>query len=302
MSVANLTITLPALGVGLGYRSELREGILANRERINFLEIIADNYLREPSALAALEELCSLFPVIPHGVDLSIGSVMPPESSYLRAIKRVSDLTKAPYYSEHLCMTRVPGRDIGHLAPLWFTEEVLQHVTERVLRLQDFLGKPLVLENVTYMLEIPHNTLSQAAFFRRLVETTGCGVLLDVTNVFINATNHHFDPDAFLRQMPLDHLVQVHLAGGYWRHGWLVDGHSEPVSPEIFALFQTLISLCPVKNIIFEHDAHFPPIVDLLEQMDYVRSMLKRGEDAPPLERKADEASRTQSRERDGLV
>jgi uncharacterized protein (UPF0276 family) len=290
MPIANLTTMLPALGVGLGYRSELRAGILANRERVNFLEIITDNYLREPSDLAALEELCSLFPVIPHGVDLSIGSVMPPETSYLQAIKRVSDLTRAPYYSEHLCMTRVPGRDIGHLAPLWFTEELLQHVTDRVLRLQDFLGKPLVLENVTYTLEIPHSTLSQTEFFRRLVETTGCGVLLDVTNVFINATNHHFDPDAFLSQMPLDHLVQVHLAGGYWRHGWLVDGHSELVPPEIFALFGTLTSLCPVKNVLFEHDAHFPPFADLLEQMDQARGMLKRGEDAAPLlEKKADE-------------
>lgn len=291
MSVTNLTTTLPALGVGLGYRTELREGILANRERIDFLEILADNYLQEPSDLATLEELCDLFPVIPHGVDLSIGSVMPLESSYLRAIKRVSDLTRAPYYSEHLCMTRVPGRDIGHLAPLWFTEELLQQVANRVSRLQDFLGKPLVLENVTYMLEIPHGTLSQTAFFRRLVETTGCGILLDVTNVFINATNHHFDPDAFLSKMPLDHLVQVHLAGGYWRHRWLVDGHSELVPPEIFALFQTLTSLCSVKNIIFEHDAHFPPITDLLKQMDYARGILKRGEEAAPLlEEKVNEA------------
>lgn len=277
MSVANLITTLPALGVGLGYRSELREGILAHRERIDFLEILADNYLREPSALETLEELCSLFPVIPHGVNLSIGSVMPLESSYLQAMKRVSDLTKAPYYSEHLCMTRVPGRDIGHLAPLWFTEDLLQHAIDRVLSVQDILGKPLVLENVTYMLEIPHSTMSQAEFFQRLVHATGCGVLLDVTNVFINATNHHFDPEDFLSQMPLDHLVQVHLAGGSWRHGWLVDGHSELVPPEIFALFETLVSLCPVRNVLFEHDAHFPPITDLLEQMDAVRGMLTRG-------------------------
>lgn len=150
------------------------------------------------------------------------------------------------------------------------------------------LGKPLVLENVTYTLEIPHRTLSQAAFFRRLVDATGCGILLDVTNVFINATNHHFAPEDFLRQMPLDHLVQVHLAGGYWRHGWLVDGHSELVSPEIFTLFETLATLCSVKNVIFEHDAHFPPIADPLEQMSHVRGILKRGGNAVPfLEKRA---------------
>jgi uncharacterized protein (UPF0276 family) len=195
------------------------QALLANRERIDFLEIIADNYLAAPSARAALAELCELFPVIPHGVDLSIGSVMPFDRSYLQAIKRISDLTGSPYYSEHLCMTRVPGRDIGHLAPLWFTEELLDYVIRRVLMLQDYLGKPLILENVTYMLEIPQSTMSQTEFFQRLVAATGCGVLLDVTNVFVNATNHQFDAKHFLEQMPLSHVVQVHLAGGYWKGG-----------------------------------------------------------------------------------
>jgi uncharacterized protein (UPF0276 family) len=171
-------------------------------------------------------------------------------------------------------MTRVPGRDIGHLAPLWFTEDLLQHIIDRVLRLQDYLGKPLILENVTYMLEIP-SPMSQADFFHRLVEATGCGVLLDVTNVFINATNHHFDSGEFLKQMPLDHLVQVHLAGGYWRNGWLVDGHSTLVPSEVFGLLMTLTTLCQVKNIIFEHDAQFPSMTDLLEQMDHARSILQ---------------------------
>jgi len=282
MSVTTALTAIPAFGVGLGYRSELREGILANRTRIDFLEIIADNYLREPGALAALEELCTLFPVIPHGVDLSIGSMIPLEPAYLQSIKRVSDLTRSPYYSEHLCITRVPGRDIGHLAPLWFTETLLQHVIERVMRLQEYLGKPLILENVTYMLDIPQNTMSQTEFFQRLVEATGCGVLLDVTNVFINATNHHFNPDVFLRQMPLDHLIQVHLAGGYWSHGWLVDGHSTLVSPEVFALLTTLATLCRVKNVLFEHDAHFPSMTALLEQMDHARSILNSRGDVPP--------------------
>ncbi|GCE15094.1 DUF692 domain-containing protein [Tengunoibacter tsumagoiensis] len=278
----NLTASLPTLGVGLGYRSELRAGIFAHRDQIDFLEIITDNYLSTPEAIIALEELCASFPVIPHGVDLSIGSCMPLEPSYLRGIKRISDLTKSPYYSEHLCLTRVPGKDIGHLAPLWFTEELLEHLISRVLTLQDALEKPLILENVTYMLEIPHSSLDQATFFQEIVSATGCGVLLDVTNAFINAANHHFDAEHFLRQMPLSHLVQVHLAGGYWRGDWLVDGHSELVSPEIFSLFQTLASLCPIKNVIFEHDAHFPSMDDLLHQMAYARRILQSSQRLRP--------------------
>ncbi|HEY1348018.1 MAG TPA: DUF692 family protein [Ktedonobacteraceae bacterium] len=121
MSVTPALTTSPAFGVGPGYRSELREDILANWTRIDFLEMIADNYLREPGTLATFEELCTHFPVIAHGVDLSIGSMIPLEPAYLQGIKRVSDLTRSPYYSEHLCMTGGPGQDIGHLAPLSFT-------------------------------------------------------------------------------------------------------------------------------------------------------------------------------------
>lgn len=272
----NLTGNIPRLGVGLGYRSELKEGIFAHQDDIDFLEIMTDNYLQESGASEELEELCASFPVIPHGVNLSIGSMMPLEQTYLRKIKRISDQTKAPYYSEHLCMTRVPGRDIGHLSPLWFTEQTLQHVIRNVLTIQDYLGKPLILENVTYDVEIPSKSMSQVEFFQQLVAVTGCGVLLDVTNVFINATNHHFNPDDFLEHMPLDHLVQVHLAGGYWRNGWLVDGHSEPVPTEIFALFQTLASRCQIKGVIFEHDQKFPSIELLLQQIEQVREIMKK--------------------------
>ena len=275
-TVTNCLAEIPALGVGLGYRSELKEEILTNRERIDFVEIISDNYLTMPESQAVLEDLCALFPVIPHGIDLSIGSLMPVEKSYLQGIKRVSDVTGSPYYSEHLCMTRAPGRDIGHLAPLWFTEDLLQHVIRRVLAIQDYLGKPLILENVTYMLEIPCGTMSQAEFFQRLVEATRCGILLDLTNAFINATNHRFDVREFLKQMPLSHVVQLHLAGGYWRGGWLVDGHSELVPSEIFALLEFVTTLCPVKSIIFEHDSHFPPMVDFLQQMDRARRILQK--------------------------
>ncbi|GHO59239.1 DUF692 domain-containing protein [Ktedonobacter robiniae] len=274
--ITNDTAAIPALGVGIGYRSELREGIFSNREHIDFLEIITENYLSHPDAHRSLEELCDHFPVIPHGVDLSIGSMMQFDRTYLKAIKRISDMTKAPYYSEHLCMTKTPGRYIGHLAPLWFSEDVLQHSIRRVQMLQEYLEKPLILENVTYMLEIPSSPMGQTEFFQRLVEATGCGILLDVTNVFINAANHGFDARKFIEQMPLSHLVQVHLAGGYQRGSWYVDGHSELVPPDIFHLFAYLVSRCQVKSVIFEHDAHFPPIADLLQQIDQARAIVHR--------------------------
>jgi uncharacterized protein (UPF0276 family) len=265
---------IPVLGSGLGYRRQIRQGILAAREEIDFLEIITDEYSDNPDYARHLEALCDIFPVITHGVGLSIGSATPLDRQYLRAIKRLSDLTQSPYYSEHLCMTQAPGLDIGHLSPIWFTEEMLATTISRVNEVQDFLEKPLVLENVSYMMAIPHNGMSQTEFFNRLVAATGCGILLDVTNIFINSVNHHFDAAVFLQDMPLDHVIQVHIAGGVWRDGLLIDTHSRPVQEESWLLLELLTSLTKVRGIILEHDARFPKMDVLLAQVRRARALM----------------------------
>lgn len=270
-------IDVPYLGVGLGYRKELKKEIFASKDQIDFLEIITDSY-HQPAERTELKALCEQFRVIPHGVDLSIGSMQAVDSEYLRTIKQISDMTKAPYYSEHLCVTAVPGIDIGHLSPLWFTEETLANTIKKVKYIQNYLEKPLILENVTYLFELPSTNMSQTEFFNRLVDATGCGVLLDLTNVFINSMNHHFDPLTFLQQMPLDHVVQVHLAGAYWTEDnrMLVDGHSEPVQEESWKLLQIVVSQCQVKGVIFEHDRNFPDWNILIQQMIRARQIMDK--------------------------
>ncbi|MBA2288545.1 MAG: DUF692 domain-containing protein, partial [Ktedonobacteraceae bacterium] len=242
---------------------------------IDFLEVITEHYTDDdPRAQRELEEISSLFPVIPHGISLSIGSMTPLDQGLLRGIKRVCEMTQAPYYSEHLCMTSVPGIDLGHLSPLWFTEDVLQQVIRNVTYVQDYLARPLILENVTYYFDIPGNSMSQVEFFNRLIAATGCGILLDITNVFINSVNHGFDPLAFLDQMPLDHVVQVHLAGGYWFNDYLVDGHSEPVQEESWELLRALATRCRIKGVIFEHDRNFPDMELLLRQIQRAKHLV----------------------------
>jgi len=266
---------IPFLGSGLGYRREIAKQVWEHEHDIDFLEIITDQFTDDTAKLTELEKLCERFTVIPHGISLSIGSAIPLDSEYLRSIKTVSDLTRAPYYSEHLCMTRAPGIEIGHLSPLWFTEQVLQNTISNVSEVQNYLGKPLILENVTYLFEIPGASMSQTKFFNRLVQKTGCGVLLDVTNVYINSVNHHFDPIAFLHEMPLENVVQVHLAGGFWTDDVLVDGHSERVHEETWSLFSTLTHMAQVNGSILEHDANFPKdFSPLLEVLNRARSIL----------------------------
>ncbi len=270
----NQVKAIPYLGSGLGYRRELKQEILAAREEIDFLEVLTDQF--QPSwMIEELEQICEIFPVIPHGIGLSVGSMIPLDKGYLRAIKRISDITGSPYYSEHLCVTRAPGIDIGHLSPLWFTEETLENTINNVSYIQDYLGKPLVLENVTYTFDIPGASISQTEFFNRLVDATNCGVLLDVTNVYINSVNHTFDPLAFIEQMPLESVVQVHLAGGYWSQGILVDGHSEPVQEESWKLLEALAARCTVRGAILEHDDNFPEWTLMLEQIGRARRIIR---------------------------
>lgn len=275
---------IPFLGSGLGFRSEIESGILANRNEIDFVEVSTDKLLSEQRSLDDLARMRALFSIVPHGVGLSVGSVAPPDEDYLRAIKRVSDVTRSPYYSEHLAVTRVPGFDLGHLSPLWLTEESLAIVIRNVRRAQDYLGKPLVLENITHPFQIPNGSMSEPEFFSRLVDATGCGMLLDVTNLYINSVNHAFDPQAFLDALPLDHVVQVHLAGGQWSGGVLLDTHSESVHEESWGLLQAVCAATNVRAVVLEHDDNFPEIDVLLRQVHRAKRILNAGRSAPPAE------------------
>jgi len=264
---------IPVLGSGMGFRHQIKEQIFAAQEDIDFVEIITEQYLRNLLSIEKLEEVCDLFQVIPHGVGLSIGSAARPSATYLNRLKRISDITQAPYYSEHLCQTQAPGIDLGHLTPLWFTEETLAHTIDHVNLVQDTLGKPLVLENVTYKFEIPHFSMPQSEFFHRLVEATDCGVLLDLTNIFINATNHGYSAVEFMDAMPLDHVVQTHIAGGYWRNTQVVDSHSHPVQDETWELLTLLAQRIKIKGVILEHDDNFPDMPNLVSQINKARQI-----------------------------
>ncbi len=268
--------SIPALGSGIGFRRELKQDILDARDEIDFIEVVTEQYLTDSNQLTELEELRDIFPIVPHGVRLSIGSAAL-DQEYLRAIKLVSDTCRAPYYSEHLAVTRAPGIEIGHLSPLWFTEAVLEQTVNNVLRVQDTLGKPLILENITYLFDIPRATMTQTEFLGRLVESTGCGILLDLTNLYTNATNHDFDPLAALDGLPLDKVVQLHLAGGYWSQGILIDAHCEPVAQGTWALLEALANRVQVKACILEHDDNFPDHFSVLsDQVRRAREFVER--------------------------
>lgn len=267
---------VPAYGAGLGFRNEIAQAAFDAADRIDFVEITADDFVFDDLGWRRLERICERFRVIAHGTGLSIGSVNRPDRAYLQKLKRVCAISGSPYYSEHLAMTRSPGLDIGYMAPVWYEEETLERLVRNVGLVQDALERPLVLETISYFIDLPHATMSQTEFFHRLVERTDCGVLLDVTNIYMNAANMGFDAEAFLRAMPLEHVVQVHIAGGHWdaHRGMLLDSHSAPVQEESWALLQLLASLIPIKGVVLEHDWQLPAIGVLLDQVDRIRTII----------------------------
>lgn len=249
---------------GIGYRTVHRAALLAGEAIPEVLEVMPDHFFAQPEAILPIAEIC---PIVLHDVGSSVGTVGPDDAARAARIRQLVELARPRYFTDHLCLSRGPdGTDLGHLGPLWYTKGVLAQVVERVKRWQDALQVPVALENITAPFVIPHADLTEAEFLRAVVDQTGCKVLLDLTNLWINGHNQGFDPHARLGDYPLDAVVQVHLAGGITADDWWIDSHTRPVQDESFALLAALRDRAPVEYIIIERDDEIPPLPALLAE------------------------------------
>jgi uncharacterized protein (UPF0276 family) len=272
-----MTAQLPVLGVGVGFRAPLLAELFLSRAGVDFLEITADHYLdATPEKRRELELLAAHFALIPHGLGLSLGSAEGLDEDYLDALARLVHRVHPPWWSEHIAFTRAGGVDIGHLTPLPFTREALDVLCGNIARAQQRIDVPLILENITYTLVVPGAEMSEVEFLAELLERTGCGLLLDVTNLYTNAVNHGYDPAGFLDRLPLDRVVELHVAGGYWHEGVLVDSHSHPAPDEVWNLVEEVVARAPVKGIILERDEELPPLGELFLELDRARQIGRR--------------------------
>lgn len=265
-------MTFPNLGVGLGYRPPLHRDIVRSVGRIGFLEVISDNFFRNEMALRALR---SLYPCIPHSLGLSVGSTLDP--AYLDRVRRIVEVADPPWFSDHLAFTSAGGIQIGHLAPVAHTEASLAVVVENVKRVQAAVGRPFALENITMPFYWPDSTMEEHVFLAEVVKRTGCHLLLDLENVRVNLANHARGGRDLLDRLPLERVVQVHLAGGAHEDGIEHDTHSAPVSEETWSLLEYLVDVCPPPAVLLERDGAFPPFPELLAELDRARSILGRG-------------------------
>ncbi|MBD2743119.1 DUF692 domain-containing protein [Coleofasciculus sp. FACHB-1120] len=268
---------LPTLGVGLGFREPFRSDLFLHRQAVDFLEIVAEHYLDVPPyKQQELELLADHFPLIPHAINLSLGSAEGLDADYLRKLAELIKRLNPPWWSEHICFTKAGGVDIGHLSPLPYTHEAVEVLCRNIAQVRRYIDVPLILENISYLLTVPGAEMTEAQFLAEVVERSDCGLLLDVTNLYINAVNHNYDIYAFLAQLPLERVVQLHFVGGHWHNGVLIDSHSHSTHPEVWTLMEEVVARIPVKGIVLERDENLPPFAELSAELEGARKIGRR--------------------------
>ncbi|WP_437799959.1 MNIO family bufferin maturase [Sorangium sp. So ce693] len=266
---------MPQLGFGLGLRSCHFHHLLRHPARVDWLEIISENFMDDHGfARHVLGALARSHPIVMHGVSLSIGSSDPLDMDYLEGLRALAAWVEPAWISDHLSWTGVAGHNTHDLMPLPLTEEALDHVAERVLRVEDFLGRPLVLENPSTYVEYAASTVPEWEFLGALSERTGCGLLLDVNNVFVSSFNHGFDPERYIEGLPHDRIVQIHIAGPTSFGRYLVDTHDHPVPTPVWRLYRLAEERTGGVPTLLEWDAAIPAYPDLVAELDKARAVL----------------------------
>jgi len=252
------------LGFGIGLRSVHYEHILKENPRIDWFEIISENYMdSQGRPRYVLEQIAERYPVVMHGVSLSIGSSDPLNFDYLGRLKRLAADVNAGWVSDHVCWTGVAGRNSHDLLPLPYNEATLRHVVERIGIVQDVLERPLVLENPSSYVTFAESTMEEWEFVTRLAEEADCGLLLDVNNVYVSSVNHDFDPVEYLRNVPGERVVQFHLAGHTNCGTHCIDTHDGHVIDPVWELYQEALRLTGGVSTLLEWDSGIPefPVV-----------------------------------------
>jgi uncharacterized protein (UPF0276 family) len=251
--------------------------LFLNRTAVDFLEIVADHYLDAPAEKEReLELLAGNFPIIPHAINLSLGSAEGIDQEYLAKLADLIDRLQPPWWSEHIAFTQAGGVEIGHLTPLPFTREAIDHFCRNVATVREAIAVPLILENISYTVNLPFAEMSEAQFLREILERTDCGLLLDVTNLYANSVNQRFDPRRFLDELPLERVVQLHFVGGHWHDGVWVDSHSTATPDAVWRLLEEVLQRAPVKGVLLERDENLPPFSELAGELELARTIGRR--------------------------
>jgi uncharacterized protein (UPF0276 family) len=269
---------LPPLGGGIGLRHSYFQELIEGDYSCGWLEIITENFMEhggyERECLLAIRRK---YPIIAHGVCMSVGSTDPLDLGYLQRLKAFLNELDSPWASDHLCFTMVDHTNLNELIPLPFTKECVDNCVERLRVIQDTLERPFLVENVTRYVTLSDREMSEAEFISEVLERSGCGLLLDITNVHLNGEFHGYDPDEFIASLPLERVGQVHLAG--WEpaaDGTVIDSHDAPVPGDVWGLFERTIKKIGSTSALVERDANLPPLQELLDEAKISEEIMER--------------------------
>ncbi len=270
------TDNLAFLGYGLGLRTEYYDAILQRQPNVDWFEILSENYMVDGGKpLYYLDAIRERYPMVMHGVSLSIGGTDPLNLHYLAQLKDLAQRVQPCWISDHLCWTGQGGHNLHDLMPLPYNDEAVRHVANRVKEVQDFLQRRILLENVSSYVSYTHSTMNEWEFYRAVVEEADCLMLLDINNIYVSARNHRFDPMDYLTAMPKDRVQQIHLAGHSDYGDYVIDTHDHPVVDPVWRLYaEALKCFGPVSTMI-ERDDRFPPFDELMQELNQAREIGK---------------------------
>jgi uncharacterized protein (UPF0276 family) len=264
--------SMASLGFGLGLRTDHYESVLNDHPDVDWFEVITENYLVPGGKpLYYLDRIRAHYPMVMHGVSLSIGSTTPLNFDYLRQVRQLAARIEPEWISDHLCWTGTNGVNLHDLLPLPYTEEALRHLAQRIQQVQDFLGRRMVFENVSSYVSYSTSEMTEWQFIAALTAEADCDVLLDVNNVYVSSVNHGFDPVSFLQGVPVHRVRQFHLAGHQNHGAYIVDTHDEPVCDAVWELYTFARRHFGDVATMIERDDNIPPLAELVTELDTAR-------------------------------
>lgn len=265
------------LGFGLGLRTKHFSNIINEKPAVDWFEIISENYMvAGGKPRYYLDRIRQDYPIVMHGVSMSIGSIDPVNMDYLRGLKKLSEEVQPKWMSDHLCFATVGGLNSHDLLPLPYTQETLDHLTQRIHQVQDVLGREMVFENVSSYLTYEHDQMQEWEFLANLAKQCGCKFLLDINNIYVSSRNHGFDPMDYLNAIKPEWVQQIHLAGHSDMGTHIVDTHDHPVPDPVWALYEEYAKISGPKSTMIERDDNIPSMEELLEELQQARTIGER--------------------------
>lgn len=271
------SLSKPIQGYGLGLRVEHYSDFVSAPQRVDWLEIISENYMVDGGKpLHFLDRIRQDYPMVMHGVSLSIGSTDPLDTDYLQKLKALVKHVEPAWVSDHLCWTGTDSLNLHDLLPLPYTEATLRHLVPRLAQMQDLLGCPFLIENVSSYVSYRVDEMTEWEFIGELVARSGCELLLDVNNVYVSSVNHGFDPRAFIDAIPAVAVRQIHLAGHEDHGNYIIDTHDHPICDAVWDLYAYTVRRLGAVPTMIERDDNIPSLDELIAELDAVRRVAQQ--------------------------